>query len=116
MALGRTKRIEYIRGDADSAFRSAEFQTWSVDNNINITIAAPKHQEMNSIVERAWATMDTMARTMCVHARLGNHFFGLSRRHASYILNRLVPKDLLDADDNPTTPWTDYGPPGYFDI
>ena len=28
-SIGRTKRIQYIRGDADSSFLSAEFQQWT---------------------------------------------------------------------------------------
>ena len=41
----------------------------------------------------AFPTIDQMARTMRIHARLGNHFFYHSCRHASYYaLNRLCPK------------------------
>ena len=95
-SLGRTKQVEYLRGDADSSFLSAQFQTWAVDRNIAATFAAPHHQEMNSICEITWRTIDTMGRSMCVHARLGNHFFGHSRKYACYTLNRLCPKDLRD--------------------
>ena len=103
-SLGRVQQVEYIRGDADSVFRSSEFQAFGVDNDIAISIAAPDHQEMNSICERAWATIDNMGRSMCVHARLGNHFFYHSRKYASHIINLLVPKDLLDEHGTPTTP------------
>ena len=70
-SLGRTKNIDFLRGDADSSFLSAEFQSFAIDSNIDASFAAPKHQEMNSICESTWKTIDTMARTMRVHARLG---------------------------------------------
>ena len=52
----------------------------------------------------AFPTIDQMARTMRIHARLGNHFFYHSCRHASYALNRLCPKGLQDEHGVPTTP------------
>ena len=104
-SLGRIKDIEYLRGDADSSFLSAEFQTWTIDNNIKADFAAPHHQEMNSIAEVTWRTIDIMGRTMQVHARVGNYFFGHARKYAVQILNRLCPKDLLDENGNPTTPY-----------
>ena len=104
-SLGRTKEIQYLRGDADSSFRSEEFLTFAEDSNITASFAAPHHQEMNSVCEITWRTIDIMARTMRIHARLGNNFFGHSCRNASYILNRLCPKGLLDDSNNPTTPF-----------
>ena len=82
-SIGRTKRIQYIRGDADSSFLSAEFQQWAIDNKIAADFAAPHHQEMNGLCEVTWRTIDTMARTMRIHARLGEHFFGHSIQYAS---------------------------------
>ena len=104
-SLGRTKQIQYLRGDSDSSFRSAEFLSFADDSNIAASFAAPHHQEMNSICEGTWRTLDTMARAMRIHARLGNNFFGHSCRYAAHILNRLCPKGLLDENNNPTTPY-----------
>ena len=104
-SLGRTKQIQYLRGDSDSSFRSAEFLSFAEDSNIAASFAAPHHQEMNSICEGTWRTLDTMARAMRIHARLGNNFFGHSCRYAAHILNRLCPKGLLDENNNPTTPY-----------
>jgi len=101
---GRTKAIDYIRGDADSSFLSAEFQSWAIDSNISVSFAAPKHQEQNSICESAWRTLNDIARTMRVTARLGLHFFYHSCRYASHCLNRLPAKGLVNANDDPTTP------------
>ena len=104
-SLGRTKEIKYLRGDADSSFRSAQFLTFAEDSRIKVSFAAPHHQEMNSIAETTWRTIDQMARTMRIHARLGNHFFYHSCRYASYALNRLCPKGLQDENGTPTTPF-----------
>jgi len=42
---------------------------------------------------RSWRTIDIMGRTMQVHARLGNYFFGFARKYAVQILNRLCPSN-----------------------
>ena len=77
----------------------------TIDNKTAADFAAPHHQEMNGLCEVTWRTIDTMARTMRTHARLGNHFFGHSIQYASYVLNRLCPKGLMDASGKATTPF-----------
>jgi hypothetical protein len=54
---GTTVSLQYIRADAASYFTSQEFINWGNTNNTKISIAAPHHQEMNSIVERQWQNM-----------------------------------------------------------
>ena len=41
------KDITYIRSDAGTEFRSAEFNEWCLENSIVFNTAAPKHQHQN---------------------------------------------------------------------
>jgi hypothetical protein len=101
---GANITLQYLRADAASYFNSQEFIEWGNKNNIKISIAAPHHQEMNSIVERQWQTMSEIIRAILVHARLSNHFYHFAAKYAKDIINVLPSKNLLDHNGNPTTP------------
>jgi urease alpha subunit len=101
---GATVSLQYLRADAASYFTSSEFIEWGNTNNIKISLAAPHHQEMNSIVERQWQNMSQIMRSMLVHARLTNHFYHFAGKYAKDILNVLPAKSILDHNGNPTTP------------
>ena len=80
---GLIQKLSYLRADAGSCFTSKEFLEWAVDNNINVSLAAPRHQEQNSICERAWQTLHYMGASMLVHSHLSNIFFYHSHKYAS---------------------------------
>jgi hypothetical protein len=101
---GATVSLQYLRADAAPYFTSNEFIEWGNTNNIKISIAAPHHQEMNSVVERQWQNMSQIMRAILVHARLSNHFYHFAGKYAKDILNVLPTKNLLDHNNNPTTP------------
>jgi hypothetical protein len=88
-SLGRVNELQYIRADAATYFTSNQFMKWGRDNNINITIAAPHHQEMNSICERRWQSIQELQRTILNHARLGNEFYHFAVLYSVAILNNL---------------------------
>ena len=73
--LTNTHELSYIRTDAGSQFLSTEFRDYCRQNQINLTCAASKHQEMNAYCESTWRNISTMARSMLVHADLSLHFF-----------------------------------------
>jgi hypothetical protein len=99
-----TVSLQYLRADAAPYFTSNEFIEWGNTNNIKISIAAPHHQEMNSVVERQWQNMNQIMRMLLVHARLSNHFNHFAGKYAKDILNILPTRNLLDHEGNPTTP------------
>jgi urease alpha subunit len=101
---GTTVSLQYLRADAAPYFTSNKFIEWGNSNNIKITIAAPHHQEMNSVVERQWQNISQIMRSILVHARLSNHFYHFAGKYAKDILNVLPSKNLLDDAGNPTTP------------
>ena len=43
-----------FQADAASQFDSAEFRAHCLAEGILVTLAAPKHQEMNGLCERTW--------------------------------------------------------------
>lgn len=104
VSKGATVSLQYIRADAASYFTSREFIAWGIANNTKISIAAPNHQEMNSIVERQWQNMNQIMRAILIHARLSNHFYHYAGQYAADILNVLPAKNLLDHNGNPCTP------------
>ena len=102
---GIIQKLDYLRADAGSCFTSEEFISWAKKENINVSLAAPRHQEQNSIAERGWQTLHKMANSMIVRAHLSNHYFYQSHKYASHIMNVLPAKDLYDKNNNPTTPF-----------
>ena len=59
-----------IQTDFGSAFTSDKFITFCRNNSITVTYAAPKHLEMNSILERTWQSICHIKNTLIVHARV----------------------------------------------
>ena len=95
----------HIRSDAGTNFTSKEFKEYCSKENITLSVAAPKHQEQNGIVERGYGTASGMARSMLVHANLPKSFYGLALQYACKILRVLPAKGLVDSIGKPTTPY-----------
>jgi transposase InsO family protein len=73
--------IARIRADAGSQFTSLEFKQFKQHcwtSGRNISLAAPKKQHQNHLVERTWQSVSTMARSLLVHARLSDSFMYLA--------------------------------------
>ena len=102
---GLISKLCYLRADAGSCFTSSSFISWAEENNINVSLAAPRYQEQNSIVERAWQTLHYMAASMLVHAHVSNSFYYHAHKYASHLMNTLPAKNLYNKNDVPTTPF-----------
>jgi hypothetical protein len=74
-ALGRVHHVQLIHTDAATAFLSDEFISGCAQMGIHVEAAAPKHQEQNGLVEWRWQELNSMAKAMCNHARLGSAFY-----------------------------------------
>ena len=97
-------RLQHIRADAGSQFASAEFQTACSAQGIKVTLAAPKHQEMNGLCERTWQTIRNIAFAFMSHARVSMDFFDCALEHAWKVYNVLPVKGLCQ-NGLPTTPY-----------
>ena len=62
--------LEIISADAGTQFTSTEFKDECQTSGVHLTIAVPKHQEMNRQVEVIWRTLRTIAHSIMVHARV----------------------------------------------
>ena len=80
----------HLRSDAGSNFTSQDFKDWCNKEYIKLSIAAPKHQEQNGFVERAYQTASRMARAMLIKAHLKIEFYILALMYACKIL-RVLP-------------------------
>jgi hypothetical protein len=99
------RRIEFIRSDAGSQFISNEFHEYARTSGIKLGIAAPRHQEMNGVLERQWQTIQEMARTLLIGARLSMHFHYFASRHACHLWERLPIRGLTTATGEPCSPF-----------
>ena len=64
------RSIQHICSDAGTDFCSDTFKKWCGENKIHFNSAAPKHQELNCLVERYWGNIAKLANTLLLHARL----------------------------------------------
>jgi hypothetical protein len=97
--------IDRIEADAGSEFTSEEFKQFCVSQRINISLAAPKHQENNHLAERSWQTIHRMAHSMLVHARLPDKYHFHAIRYAATIFNVLPVKNLFNVDGDICSPF-----------
>ena len=72
------QQINHVHGDAATIFLSEEFILDCAQHGIKVTTAAPRHQEMNGICERAWASVRNIAFSFLVQARVGFEYFSLA--------------------------------------
>ena len=69
-----------------------------------MTLAAPKHQEMNGKVEVTWRTLHTVAHYLMVHARVPEVYVHFALMYTTdHIFSVLPIKDLINKDGDPTT-------------
>ena len=100
-------RVKQLRTDAGTAFTSSEFISDCEQHGVKVSFAAPRHQEMNGIAERAWGTIKNIAFAHCVHARVGYEFMTLALEHAWKVHACLPIRDVLQ-DGRPISPFESF--------
>jgi len=96
--------IARIHADSGSQFTSDEFRQHCWNAGINLSLAAPKKQYQNHLAERSWQTINTMARSLLVHARLPDSFMFHTLLHSCHIFNVLPVKGLY-LNNHVSTPY-----------
>jgi hypothetical protein len=104
-SLGRVNSLQYLRTDAAKYFVSLRFHNWARSQDIQLSAAAPHHQEQNSICERHWQNIQNLSRTLLFHARLPFSFYHFAIQYAIAILNVLPSKSVTDDNNNPSCPY-----------
>jgi hypothetical protein len=82
----------------------AEFIQACHDEGINISLAAPKHQEMNGICERTWQSFRNLAFSSMNYTRVGEEFGGMAFENAWKVFS-VIPIKGLCKKCNVTTPY-----------
>ena len=70
--------VNKVHTDAGSTFRSAEFICDCEQHGIKVTFAAPCHQEINGICERAWQSIRNIAFAFLVHTCVGYEYLSFT--------------------------------------
>ena len=97
--------LEIISADAGTQFTLTEFKDECQTCGVRLTLAAPKHQNMNGKVEVTWRTLRTVAHSLMVHARVPEVYVHFALMYTTDHIFPVLPiKDLIDEDGNPTTP------------
>ena len=71
-----------------------------------MTLAAPKHQEMNGKVEVTWRTLRTIAHSLMVHARVLEAYIHFALMYTTYHIFPVLPiKYMIKEYGDRTTPY-----------
>ena len=93
-----------FQSDYGKIFTSEEFGKFTIDCNCALTLASPKHLEMNSIVERTWQSLCLLKNSFIVHARVDESCTHYALLHATKVFS-VVPVRTLRKNGNLTTPY-----------
>ena len=69
-----------------------------------MTLAAPKHQEINGKIEVTWRTLRTVVHTIMVHARVPEVYVHFTLMYTTDHIFPVLPiKNIINEDGDPTT-------------
>ena len=88
--------ITTFRTDRGGEFVSNEFQSYCETNGISRQLTAPYSPQQNGVVERRNRTLLGMTRSILKHMDLPNYLWGEAVRHATYIINRVATRVLVN--------------------
>ena len=91
--------LEIVSVDVDTQITSMEFQDESQTRDVQLTLAALEHSEMNLQVKVTWRTLRTIAHSLMVHARVFEACIKFALMYmADHIFPVLPIKDLINED------------------
>ena len=96
--------VSRIQSDYGSVFTSETFLTYTLNTNCHLTLAAPKHLEMNSVLERTWQSLCHLKNTFIVQARVDESCTHFALLHATRIFS-VIPIRTLRYQDKLITPY-----------
>jgi len=82
--------IKEFRSDAGGEFTSTAFRTHLEENNISFVPSGPRTPEQNGVAERHIRSVQTIARSMLMQAKLSNRFWCFAIENAANVLNHVV--------------------------
>ena len=97
--------LERISADAGTQFTLTEFKDECQSRGFCLTLASPKHQEMNGQVEVTWRALRTVAHSLMVHGRVPEVYVHFAIMYTTDHIFPVLPiKDLINEDGDPTKP------------
>ena len=98
--------LEKISSDSGTQFTSTEFREEYENYGVNLTLAAPEHQETNKQVEVTRRTLRTITHTLMVHDRVPEAYIHFELLYTTDNIFQVLPiKDLINKGGDPTTPY-----------
>jgi transposase InsO family protein len=91
-------QLDHIHGDYDAVYRSKEFTRLAAEANIQLSFAAPRHQEQNGICESNWRHVRDLAFALMNQAQVDMTFFHYALQHA-YKVHSVLPHRALTKED-----------------
>lgn len=88
--------LKTFRSDRGGEFLSKEFKDYCDKNGINRHLTAPYSPQQNGVVERRNRTLLEMTRSLLKHMNVPNTFWGEAVRHATYLINRIATRSLVE--------------------
>lgn len=88
--------IGMFRSDRGGEFTSNAFLSYCESNGIIRQLTAPYSPQQNGVVERRNRTLLGMTRSILKHMEVPNYLWGEAVRHATYIINRVTTRVLID--------------------
>lgn len=85
-----------LRNDRGGEFTSREFQEYCDKSGIKRHLTAPYTPQQNGVVERRNRTLMEMSRSPLKAMKVSNYLWGEAVRHATYVINRLPTKALVN--------------------
>jgi hypothetical protein len=86
----------HVRADAGTQFSGRIFRNRCNKANIKVSLAAPKHQEMNGLCERTWQSLRQRAFSFMNYARVSEEFGDMALEHAWKVFLVLPIKELSE--------------------
>ena len=98
--------LEIISTDAGTQFTLTKFKQECQTRGVSLTLAAPKHQEMNVQVEVTRKTLRTIAHSLMVHDRVSEAYIHFVLVYTTDHIFPVIPiKDLINEDGDSNTPY-----------
>ena len=95
--------VKSIRADAGSQLLSREFSEGGQVQGIVVSIAAPRHMEINSICVAIMKVIQTMFRGYLIQAKLWEHFKLASLHYSCRVLDILSWRHVVDDREESST-------------
>ena len=78
---------QQIQADFKSIFTIESFKEFCFDAKIKLTLAAPKHLKMNSILEYIWQSICHIKNSMIIHARVNETATHFALKYATVVFS-----------------------------